>query len=507
MVCRDKVFVLWYGYFVAYANTDQSIYPCQDNDQARRFHGHCYRASSSLVNTLPAIPKTTGGEYKASCIISAYNAADGEAFLYVEFKDKIRQTQLEHYMRTMTATEVRFDTFSAKAKDKVSTYDDECGKTLFTLEKKSKEPGWTLVVVGTPSVEPKAPAEPSAAEFLAQEREDLVVQQRVMNEDPEAFQHDGGYGGPILGKQKLAERAEMPSSTGADEMKRPRIDVLDRLYAELGVLVQHRAAANELEKTKEENIVLEAKVDELTTEVNELEAGKEELTTKVNELEAGKEGLTTKINELEAGKEELTTKINELEARNNQLESKASTLIQVIKDVSKQKTNAMRATRAEVAAAMQVKDREIAELSSENTRLEQIIHRAVESLGGAGSSTLSNSWLLPDVYNNQARSKFVFRFLGPAPSTLWHALDALGNRELLHEMVGNYMYVYVYCGDPCTRTGIKEACAPALRAATKIEFISHHSRAASRNETFNPKTWTEAMFVYMINRLRTTPAM
>ena len=170
------------------------------------------------MDTLPAIPKTTGGEYKASCIVSAYNTTSGEAFLYVEFKEKIRQNQLENYMcATMNATEVSFDTFSAKTKNQVSTYDDECAKTLYTFQKKSEEPGWTLVVVGIPSVEPKAPAEPSAAEFLAQEREDLLVQEQVMRDDPEAFQHDGGYCGPILGKQKVADRVGSGQASGSSD--------------------------------------------------------------------------------------------------------------------------------------------------------------------------------------------------------------------------------------------------------------------------------------------------
>ena len=138
--------------------------------------------------------------------------------MYTEFKEKIRQNQLENYMcATMNATEVRFDTFSADQPGHKSTYDDECAKTLYTFQKKSEEPGWTLVVVGIPSVEPKAPAEPSAAELLAQEREDLLVQEQVMCDDPEAFQHDGGYCGPILGKQKVADRVGSGQASGSSD--------------------------------------------------------------------------------------------------------------------------------------------------------------------------------------------------------------------------------------------------------------------------------------------------
>jgi hypothetical protein len=233
--------------------------------------------------------------------------------LYVEFREKIRQAQLEDYMKTMKATEVMFDTFSAKTKNQVSTYDDECAKTLFTIQKKSNEPGWSLVVVGVPSVEPKAPAEPSVAEFLAQEREDLLVQEEVMRDDPEAFQHDGGYAGPILGKQKMAGRAGSPLASGIGERKRQRGSILAMMHAELGNLVIQEEELDELAAENEElktvNSKYAARISEISAENEELKKVNGKNAAKIGEISAEKDSME---NDFRHKKEKMAARINDI---------------------------------------------------------------------------------------------------------------------------------------------------------------------------------------------------
>ena len=260
------------------------------------------------METIPIIPKSTGGGYEGSCIVSAYNAGTGEAYLYVEFKEKIRMTQFYDYMIGMDAAEVSIDTFSAKQSGRKSTYDDECAVALFTVLQKSKEPGWTLVERGTPSVEPKAPAQTSTAEFLAQEREDLIAQETVMREDPGAFQHDGGYAGPILGKQKMAERSESPTSAGAGGSKRQRGSLVGFIkeHQQQWAEAMESAINEELERMDNEKT---AKIDAITAERDSLAAKNAELTARINGFSAEKAAL---VDELDGVKQELAAKNEEM---------------------------------------------------------------------------------------------------------------------------------------------------------------------------------------------------
>ena len=319
------------------------------------------------MDTLPVILKTNGGEYKASCIVSAYNATRGEAFMYVEFKEKIRQNQLENYMcATMNATEVRFDTFSADQPGHKSTYDDECAKTLYTLQKKSEQPGWTLVVVGIPSVEPKAPAEPSAAEFLAQEREDLLVQEQVMRDDPEAFQHDGGYAGPILGKQKMADRVESPTYMGAGERKRQRGSLVDELDAKLQQMDAERQRVAELRVVAVENEILKFTCGEQMAQISAVSAERDAALVRIDAISMEMDAaLDAKDNEMKAAMDakdsELKSKMDEftamLNAKDNELKSKMDGFTATLNA----KDNELKTNVGGLTTALQAKNDELKE--------------------------------------------------------------------------------------------------------------------------------------------------
>ena len=412
-------------------------------------------------------------------MVSAYNSETGEAWIYAEFKEKIRMSQFKNYLeKQMNATQVEFGTFSADQTGQASTYDGECAIALFSVIDYSKKSGWNLAKLGKPLVEPKAPAEPSAAEFLAQEREDLLVQEEVMSEDPEAFQHDGGYAGPILGKQKMAGRAESPSGSG--DWKRQRGCVLN-MFEDL-VKGEMDAMAGELAKTKEDNA-----------------------------------GLSVKNDNLKADNEGLVAEIDDLKARNNQLEMKAGTLIQMVRGLSKEKSGAARSSREEVS----VKNSMIVELMADKDRLkvekteaivtavqlradkdilEQRVNYIREFMGEAGPTALSSDWMMPDIRIGGSKAKFVFRFVGPIPSSLESAYGRFRVKTFKAAAVGIHSYVFVHVDVMCTRAEFEIASASVLGAATTLEFISHHSRIAARDQSHGPQQWTPAMFECMISR-------
>jgi hypothetical protein len=102
------------------------------------------------------IPKGVHGEgYGIRCVIGAYNNSSGEAYVYMELKEKVRQVQLNAAINDTGASSVIFNTFSADRKGMKSTYDEECAAALFSVHKQSKEPGFVLISKGIAWVEPK----------------------------------------------------------------------------------------------------------------------------------------------------------------------------------------------------------------------------------------------------------------------------------------------------------------------------------------------------------------
>jgi hypothetical protein len=241
-------------------------------------------------------------------MFSAYNLNTKEANIYLELGEQMRERQLEQSMLDMGATQTIIVPYQADIAGQPSVYNKQCAEALFRVIQKSKEPGWTLVERGTPSVKPKAPAQTSTAEFLAQEREDLIAQETVMREDPGAFQHDGGYAGPILGKQKMAERSESPTSAGAGGSKRQRGSLVGFIkeHQQQWAEAMESAINEELERMDNEKT---AKIDAITAERDSLAAKNAELTARINGFSAEKAAL---VDELDGVKQELAAKNEEM---------------------------------------------------------------------------------------------------------------------------------------------------------------------------------------------------
>ena len=161
-----------------------------------------------------------------------------------------------------------------------------------------------------------------------------------VQENTQDIQHDGSSDGSILGKQKMAERAESPTSA-AGEPKRQRGSVLAMLHAELGILVvreeeieklklKDASNAEEIQKLKEKDAgnaeqtqKLEETIDMLETKIDNLENKlanvNDTLPAKINELSADKTALQSKVIALETSVGDISTANNALQVKYNDL--------------------------------------------------------------------------------------------------------------------------------------------------------------------------------------------
>ena len=271
------------------------------------------------------IPKSGGGEYEIRCMISAYNAESKEARCYVELAEKVREKKLTSCMEAMDATQVVPTTFSANQTGQKSSYDDECAASLFSVHQDSNKPGWTLVKRGTPSVEPREMVRARAGDAVAREHEDLVVERRVMLENPGDYGHDG----TVLGKQKAADggaapfveadccrsgKKSKPGSTGTNEQKRCKGSLIN----DIGEQMQRWAGLMELAVENEE---LKKMNHEISKEKDIIKTNADELKTRTKALEAGALELQTRNEALEAEKLELQKSNEALEEENQTLDS------------------------------------------------------------------------------------------------------------------------------------------------------------------------------------------
>ena len=494
-------------------------------------------------------------------MVSSCNLESGEAWIYAEFKEKIRMVQFKNYLENqMKATQVEFGTFSADQAGQASTYDDECAKALFSVIDYSKKTGWTLVELGTPSVEPKAPAQTSTAEFLAQEREDLIIQEKVMRADPEAFQHDGGYAGPILGKQKMAERAESPTSA-AGEPKRQRGSVLAMLHAELGILVvreeeveklkmkdasnaeeirklQDRDASNaeQTQKMEEKIDMLESKIDTLENKlanvndtlpakINELSADKTALQSKVNALEtsvgdisAANDTLQVKYNDLGTMFLEISTERDDLQINNYTLQSKVDTAEMAVVKITAEKdellTKYSRLERKIYDRERKISDMEIklTAQTQESKRIHDLMRGIfnelpIRTVGFSNHPDDPGSDVVLIREPNLKRSSWVFRFKitdGENAMSTDALNTALAEKSPKHNKlvtIGDAMYGFVQL-KACLASWILTEIRTNFDTVNHLELVSPTSRDAVLFEgDHSPKQWTEAMFNRLVSRI------
>ena len=277
----------------------------QGDTKLSRCHVICYNAEYNFLQKLQ-IPKSGGSEYEIRCMISAYNAESKEARCYLELVEKVREKKLVDCMAAMGAKLAGLPTtFSADQAGQKSSYDDECAASLFSVHQDSNKPGWTLVERGTPSVEPREMVRARAGDAVAREHEDLLVEKRVMLENPEAFEQ----GGAVLGKQKAVDGGADCGRSG----KRSKPGMVSRFLDE----VQELEFRADVLQTR--NSVLEAEKLELVAGAVGLQTRNSALEAEKLELAAGAVGLQTRNSALEAEKLELVKTNGFLAAQNASL--------------------------------------------------------------------------------------------------------------------------------------------------------------------------------------------
>ena len=215
------------------------------------------------------IPKGVHGEsYAIRCIIGAYNNASGEAYVYMELKEKVRQAQLDAAINATGASSIIFNTFSASQKGEKRTYEQECSAALYSVYEQSKEPGFQLIPKGTPLAEPKE-----------------------MTPVPEAHQEDSieNHGGLAAGNfssiDHLRERVKRSRSIDAADV----LEFLMRQEKRQTVLEEQLSAEN---KESEKNVSRYEKI------IDRYEGNAQAMEAKIKKLEAINAELTSKNDKL-----------------------------------------------------------------------------------------------------------------------------------------------------------------------------------------------------------------
>ena len=131
--------------------------------------------------------------------------------------DKIRESKLKSRFEVLTGTEPNVVTFSADAAGVDRKFDRESANALRKVQDYSKKHGWIPVTRGTPSVDlgPESPGQTLSPETMRRQEEDVLVQERVAEENPGDFNTGekrdipcSAYGGEEVHKK---QRTAVPS--------------------------------------------------------------------------------------------------------------------------------------------------------------------------------------------------------------------------------------------------------------------------------------------------------
>ena len=134
------------------------------------------------------ITKKGDGVYNIKCSISAYNTTTREAWIYLEI-DKITKNKLQSSIESTGAKGVDIIPFSSNMLGQRKTIDEESASALKSVYDFSNKHGWILVTRGTPSVDlsPESPGQTLSPETMRRQEEDVLVQERVAEENPGDF--------------------------------------------------------------------------------------------------------------------------------------------------------------------------------------------------------------------------------------------------------------------------------------------------------------------------------
>ena len=338
----------------------------QEDIRLRRCYFHCYRASKSLLEE-HVIRRANGPNYEIKCMVSAFHTINKEAHVYLEV-EKIKESVLKASIKGTGATEVDIVSFSCNMPGTESKFNAESASSLFKVHSYANEHGFVLIQRGVPSVQPKEmqSATRSQQASVEQETNDILVQEQVMRDDPEAFQHDGGYTCPVLGKQKMADRAGSPTSTGAGERKRQRGSLVDELDAKLQQMDAERQRVAELRVLAVENETLKSTCGEQIAQISAISVERDAALARIDAISMEMDAaLDAKDNAIKAAMDakdyELKSKMDEftamLNAKDNELKSKMDEFTATLNA----KDNELKTNVRGLTTALQAKNDELKE--------------------------------------------------------------------------------------------------------------------------------------------------
>ena len=216
----------------------------QGETYVRRCYIHCYSITLPLIDAF-TIPKTTAGYYAIKFMAAACNPQDKEAYMYMEV-DQVRQSIIEKCLSNIGATQISVESFSATKPGEGPLFERESANALASVLEFAERPGFILHKRGRPSAVPNTKPDAASVADMLQEEEDLIVQERIIQEHPDDF------GQP---------------SAHASIKKRPRLEgeaagpTVEQLMMDAGLL------RDENEKLKKENTKLEREKIVLQTKI------------------------------------------------------------------------------------------------------------------------------------------------------------------------------------------------------------------------------------------------
>ena len=300
-------------------------------------------------------------------MVSAFHTINKEAHVYLEV-EKIKESALKASIKGTGATEVDIVSFSCNMPGTESKFNAESASSLFKVHSYANEHGFVLIQRGVPSVQPKEmqSATRSQQASVEQETNDILVQEQVMRDDPEAFQHDGGYAGPVLGKQKMADRVESPTSMGTGERKRQRGSLVDELDAKLQQMDAERQRVAELRVLAVENETLKSTCGEQIAQISAISVERDAALARIDAISMEMDAaLDAKDNAIKAAMDakdyELKSKMDEftamLNAKDNELKSKMDEFTATLNA----KDNELKTNVRGLTTALQAKNDELKE--------------------------------------------------------------------------------------------------------------------------------------------------
>jgi hypothetical protein len=328
------------------------------------------------------------------------------------------------------------------------------------------------------------------------------------------IQNDGGYVDPILGKQKMTERIELPTSTGAGESKRRKEEFISELDEDMKQMQKNmQEKIQEKMQLHEKFKEMVSENEELTAKINEISAEKvalvDELRAKTNENEELKKVNINNAAEFKEKKDKMAARINELSAEKATLSNDFQAEIEELK-----KANAI----LNAGIKNQGGDRSTNNVQEKMTELEDDLRtgcvnfmlRAVNQLRSQPQLMRSHVGFqmqdITPVEDERPRRLWVFRFKANTgePTLTVEELKSHGwayVHALIMVPIGGFVYVFWDSGHDSTASWVQQNLEEHFKLS-ELMIISTQSMLYSGTTYGKHKSWSDAMFKKFLSHIR-----